>query len=1100
MALSNRQRVQGAQDALLDELVVYVERALRGAYGEDWVNRVTARFAGTPIDGVDKPQWDMQLAVKVMAEFWHDAFGDKLKQTDRNNIFELRDWRNALAHDQPFTYDDTHRALDTMHRVASRIGLGVAAQLMKERDETMRIKLREQERSVSRSVTHVDGKIPEGLKAWRDVIIPHADVREGKFLAAEFAADLAQVYKGDASAEYGEPRAFFNRTFVTAGLRDLLTNALTRLGKGEGDPVVELQTNFGGGKTHSMLALYHLFGNVPSQELPGLEAVHAKSGVPTAPANVNRAVLVGNSLGTGQRKQRDGTVTNTIWGELAYQLAGPQGYALVSQADEQRANPGTEKLIRLLKLASPCLILIDEWVSQLRELYNRHDLPAGSFESNVSFAQSLTEAAKSVPQALVVASLPASQTEVVGEGGSAALDALKQTFKRVQSTWLPANPEESFEIVRRRLFEPLQGDAYRQVDAVVKAFTDHYAANRTDFPVGAAEPDFGRRLKNSYPIHPSLFDALFGTWSAMERFQRTRGVLRLMALVIHRLWQDGEKSLMILPGTLPLDDVRVQAELRNYLSESWEAIMNQEVDGPSSLPVQVEAEDKSGMLGQVAAARRVTRSVFMCTAPKANTAHQGIDTRSVFLSSIQPGEQAGPFSDALRRVSQQAVYLYADASHYWFSTQPSLNRRAADLAAHLPEDEVLHDIERRLQVHTSARSRGDFAGVHVTADSGSVPDESKEPAVRLVILPPEFPHLKGSATSPATTRAHEIVTRRGNADRLGRNNVVVLAVDKARLDELFGRIKQYLAWNKIHQDADASNLTPSNKRQAESRMKEHDKGSDAQIGAAYTFLLTPYQTQDAGQGPPAILMDEERLAGDGELIERVTKKLVNSGKLTRNFGALLLNMKLQHLWANQPHLSVKQLMAYFAQYLYLDRLTNPEVLLTSLREGVAASEPYFGYADGFMDGKYSNLKFGQDATVRADDLSVVVSRAAAQAQRTAEAEEARRSSKPHDSDKTPDETDTEDGFRTDPIRPEPKPVVPPPLPQQVFAEGKLDDARMVRKFQTIYEEIIQQVIDAGGDVSVELVIRGDVRGGLNTTQQRNLSENARNLGLKLQLE
>lgn len=1101
MALSNRQRVQGAQDALLDELVVFIERSLRKAFGDAWVDRVTSspRLNGTPIDALGKPQWDMQLAVKVIAEFWNEAFGEKLKQTDRNNIFELRDWRNALAHDQPFTYDDTYRALDTMQRVASRCGLQVAAHLVKERDEVMRVKLREQERSVSRSVTHVEGKIPEGLKAWREVIIPHADVREGKFQAAEFAADLAQVYKGEASPEYGKPREFFGRTFVTAGLRDLLTNALTRLGKGEGDPVVELQTNFGGGKTHSMLALYHLFGEVPSRELPGLEEVHLRAGVPTAPAHVNRAVLVGNSLGTGQRKQQDGTVTNTIWGEMAYQLAGAQGYALVAQADEQRTNPGTENLIRLFKLASPCLILIDEWVAQLRELYGRSDLPAGSFESNVSFAQSLTEAAKAVPTALVVASLPQSTSEVAGEGGSAALDALKQTFKRLQSTWLPANPEESFEIVRRRLFEPLEGDAHRQVDAVVKAFTDYYSTNKNDFPAGVNEGEYSRKLKNSYPIHPSLFDSLFGAWSTLDRFQRTRGVLRFMALVIHRLWQDGEKSLMILPGTLPLDDVRVQAELRNYLGESWEAIMNQEVDGPNSLPVQVEAEDKSGRLGQVGAARRVTRSVFMSTAPKASTAHQGVDTRQVFLSSVQPGETAGPFNDALRRVSQQAVYLYADASHYWFSTQPSLNRRAADLAAHLPEDVVHVEIERRLKL--TAKQRGEFAGVHITADSSDVADESKEPGVRLVILPPEFPHTKAAHDSLAIAKAREMVTKKGGGDRLGRNNVVILAADKARLDDLNDRIRQYLAWAKIHEEADSSNLTPSDKRQAASRMKEHDQGSDAQIGTTYTFLLAPYLQDSAAGGPPSIAFDEERLAGEGELIEKVTKKLVNSGKFTRQFGGMLLDMQLRKLWAGKPHLKVQQLLEYFAQYLYLERVTSPEVLLGAIRDGLSANPPYFGYADGFRDDKYQNLKLGESANVRVDAETVLVSLEAAKAQREAEAATLQASAAAtmtHGQATTnlPVGPDMGQSSGTAPL---PK-AVEKPLPKHVFAEGRLDDARMVKKFQTIYEEIIQQIIDAGGNVSVEVVIKGDVESGLDATKQRNLTENARNLGLKLNLD
>jgi hypothetical protein len=401
MALSNRQRVQGAQDALLDELPTYVEKSLCKACGDEWVSRVTARFSGVPIDGAGKPQWDIQLLVKVIADFWNEAFSETLKPDDRNNIFELRSWRNALAHDQPFSYDDTYRALDTMHRVAQRIGLPVAAQLQKDRDETMRVKLREQERTVTRNLTPVEGKVPEGLKPWRDVILPHPDVRDGKFQAAEFAADLAQVHRGEAGEEYGDPKAFFGRTFITTGLRDLLTNALTRLDQGEGDPVVELQTNFGGGKTHSMLALYHLFGEIPSGELPGLEEVHARAGVASAPGGVNRAVLVGTALGTGRRMQKDGTVTNTMWGEMAYQLAGAQGFALVAQYDEGRNYPPSDVLERLLRMASPCLILIDEWVALLRELYGRQDLPAGSYESNISFAQALTEAVKSVPRALL---------------------------------------------------------------------------------------------------------------------------------------------------------------------------------------------------------------------------------------------------------------------------------------------------------------------------------------------------------------------------------------------------------------------------------------------------------------------------------------------------------------------------------------------------------------------------------------------------------------------------------------------------------------------------------------------------------------------------
>lgn len=1091
MALSNRQRVQGAQDALLEELVVYVEKALRNAYGDNWPGRVLTRYPGVSVDGVGKPVWDIQLLAKAIGDFWQDAFSDKLRPDDRNHVFELRSWRNALAHDQAFTYDDTHRAIDTMARVATAMKLPVAAQLVKDREEVLRLKFTEQARTVTRNLPPMtEGRIPEGLKAWRDIIIPHADVRDGKFQSAEFAADLAQVHRGDADSEYGDPQAFFARTFITAGLRDLLVNALRRLGDGEGDPVVELQTNFGGGKTHSMLALYHLFSGVAATTLPNLEAVLKEAAV-AVPTGVNRAVLVGTDLGTSRRQQKDGTVTNTTWGELAYQLAGPTGYALVADADQDRVNPGADRLARLLELASPCLVLIDEWVAQLRELYRRDDLPAGSYESNISFAQSLTEAAKRVPRALVVASLPEGQTEVAGEGGAVALAELKQTFKRVQSSWVPANPEESFEIVRRRLFEDITGDGHRQRDAVVKAFGNYYRQHKADFPSEVTEAAYERRMTSSYPVHPALFDTLFGAWSTLERFQRTRGVLRLMAAVIHRLWQSGQHDLMILPGTLPVDDPKIQAELRNYLGEQWEAIIHQEVDGPESLPVRVEAEN--GRLGQQAAARRVTRTVFFDTAPKAGTSHPGVETRRINLGSIQPGESIGPFSDALRLVSQQAVYLYADATHYWFSTQPSLNRRAADLAQQFADHDVRREIEERL--NEAAKRRGPFVGVHVTGEPGDVPDDAREPGARLVILPSEFPHVRGSDDSAAMTTAQRILTRKGSGDRIGRNNVVFLAADGARLPDLQARTRQYLAWAKIYKDAEVSDLTTSQRNQARARRDEHASGVDTLLNSIYTMLLMPESVEGG-----TVTMAETKMNGDGHLVERAARKLVSSTALHTALGGAPLRLRLEHtLWNGRPHLTVQQLMEYFAQYIYLERLSGMQVLLNALEDGLKATPPYFAYADGLDEqGQYLNLRIGEPVTVRNDQHALLVSLSAAQAQRDRETAErevrasaqisgAVATTTMHTGTATSGNGEQRAGKTT---------VTPPPLPTHAFVQGELDRTRMVKRFEDIYNEIVQQLIDAGGNVKVEITVRADVPGGIPIHLQRAVTVNASSLGLE----
>jgi predicted AAA+ superfamily ATPase len=155
-------------------------------------------------------------------------------------------------------------------------------------------------------------------------------------------------------------------------------------------------------------------------------------------------------------------------------------------------------------------------------------LPAGSFDANLTFAQALTEAARSTPEALVVASLLASDIEIGGEAGREALVRLENTFGRMESVWRPTSTEESFEIVRRRLFQPIAADLYPARDAVARAFGEYYRDQPQEFPAHCREGAYERRILSAYPIHPELFDRLYNDWSSLERFQRTRGVLRLM--------------------------------------------------------------------------------------------------------------------------------------------------------------------------------------------------------------------------------------------------------------------------------------------------------------------------------------------------------------------------------------------------------------------------------------------------------------------------------------------------------------------------------------------------------------------------------------------
>ncbi len=271
------------------------------------------------------------------------------------------------------------------------------------RMDLMRIVFDEQRRAEMRkkSFQPTEGKPQGGLKPWREVVTPHPDVASGRYQQAEFAADLWQVDQGEGSDEYKHPTEFFRRTFITVGLKRLMSQALLRLSGKGGDPVVELQTNFGGGKTHSILALYHLFSGTHASELPGVEELVKDAGVPIA-RNVRRAVFVGTQVSPGRTHRKpDGTEVRTVWGEIAWQLGGKAAYERIREDDERATNPGNA-LKELFNQYAPCLILIDEWVAYARQLHGGADLPAGTFDTQFTFAQALSEAVKTAKQTLLV--------------------------------------------------------------------------------------------------------------------------------------------------------------------------------------------------------------------------------------------------------------------------------------------------------------------------------------------------------------------------------------------------------------------------------------------------------------------------------------------------------------------------------------------------------------------------------------------------------------------------------------------------------------------------------------------------------------------------
>ena len=454
------------------------------------------------------------------------------------------------------------------------------------------------------------------LKPWREIAVPHEDVLKGTFQQAEFAADLSRVHEGTATAEYQNPTLFFQRTFITEGMRLLLDSVVKRLSGKGGDPVIQLQTAFGGGKTHTMLAVYHLAkGEALASDLPGVPAILDAAGVTELP-RAQVAVLDGIKSSPNQPVVRDGQTIRTLWGDLAWQLGKAEGYALVADADASGTSPGKAVLETLLSRFAPCVILIDELVAYVRQFEEGKTLTGGSFDSNLSFVQALTEALKAVPTAVLLASLPESDKEAGSQRGVKALATLAHYFGRIQALWKPVGTEEAFEIVRRRLFTSINDKL--AAETVCRTFADYYTANSEDFPRETQESRYFERLMHAYPIHPEVFDRLYEDWSSLDNFQRTRGVLKLMAKVIHRLWKDNDKDPLIMPGSFPLHDVDTRNELIYYLPQGWDPVVERDVDGERAETTDIETRDTR--LGSVQACRRSARAIFLGSAPSEKTA------------------------------------------------------------------------------------------------------------------------------------------------------------------------------------------------------------------------------------------------------------------------------------------------------------------------------------------------------------------------------------------------------------------------------------------------------------------------------------------------
>ena len=791
------------------------------------------------------------------------------------------------------------------------------------------------------------------LRPWRQVVTPHADIRQGKFDSSVFAADLGEVLAGRGAVDYRDATTFFRKTYLTDGLTKLLIDVMQRLGGSTKiDPVIQLQTPFGGGKTHTLLTLYHL-NRKPNEviRLPQIkDLVHAAGLKQIPPASV--ACLVGTALNP--------TSNRTFWGEMAFQLGGEKLYRKVATSDEQRIAPGTDILGALLQEAGPCLILLDEILVYLVKAGGVKVGESTLRGNTLTFLQELGIAVSNCPHAIMVATLTSQLAEFFEEGGERVYESLEKVLGRVEKVRQTVEGPEIYEVIRRRLFENL-GDP-EQHRAAAEAYWNMYRKLGEDVPSSCREPSYRDELIRAYPFHPELISVLYERWGSIPEFQRTRGMLRLLADVIATLYQAKDNEALIQSGSISLGTSAVRSELVKHTGAPsvYLSVIESDIAGSHAKAPEIDRQLGSEYAKENVS-EKLARSVFMYS-------FSGGQQRGATLPQLRVGvlnpEMAPPFvSDALDRMTKRLWYLYQDNGLYRFDSQPNLNRILVD------REELIRsepDKVREFAKTTLNDLIGD-AALHVYRYPEEDRDVADESRLSLVVL--DLDQTASDEELPKETEefVSRMLKQHGKGFRKHANVLIFLAPDTQRASEVIDAARRLLALRSIddHKSTKAQ-LTEDQLKDLASRLKEAEARLPAALTTAYRHVLVPDKNKTIR------CFDMGISVGKATLSQKVLAKLKDEQQILDKLDPAILIGERFGLWPqDQEMVNVRTLADYFTQLTHLPMLLDNGVLPDCIAKGVQRG--LFAYALGNGEKKQFDTILFNDKSVNADRCEITES-------------------------------------------------------------------------------------------------------------------------------
>jgi len=735
------------------------------------------------------------------------------------------------------------------------------------------------------------------MKPFHTIAVPHEDILEGRLTMDIFAADLWEVFNNRGPDEYKDADTFFKKTFVTKGLDNLYKAVEKRIkGKG-GDSVIQLQTPFGGGKTHALIGLYH-----KSKEW-----------------KANVFVFVGDKLSPSD---------TIIWEEMERQLTGKV------RELKGRTVPSGEKIRQVLESKQPVILLIDELVEYL--------IPArgikvgeSTFDSQVlSFIKRLTEVVSSLEKCILLVTSP-SRTQY-SEEDQHLLNLLSERLGRVEKSYTPVEEEEISSIIRKRLFSQIDEDEAKKI---ISEIVDYFRRENI-LPTSMEPSEYKEKFTKSYPFLPEVIDCFYHRWGSFPTFQRTRGVLRLLSLVLYNLKNQNISHISL--ADVNLKDPEIRRELLNHIGNEFDSVISADITDKNSGSKQVDnslgASYKGLQLGT-----RCSTTIFLYSF--SGGTEKGTNINEVKRSSSYLGTPSSIVSEAVDMLKERLFYVQYQAGKILFTNQPNINRILLNKIENI-EDEEIKELE--FEYLKSCIKEGKLKTYLWPKQSNDIPDDTN---LKLVILERNNKSF-----------IKDVIENKGNSKRINRNTIFFLAPIESKKQELNNSLKRKLAFEALQIDS-SLRLSEEQRREIKNSIKKEWENVQLKIREVYRLIYVPQKSklEEIDLGIPTYGFEIDL---PGEVFE----KLKSEGIVIETIVPLVLK---ERYLKGKKHVSTRNIYESSLKTLGEDRILSKFALEESIKEGVM--QGMFGLGE-LKDGKIVPVYWKRQSTVGFGENEILIDR------------------------------------------------------------------------------------------------------------------------------